>query len=95
MEFFEKITGQSEKLRKEMDRASRKYNERRELWRKCVEKREHYEERRQNLLQWLVGAESRISTIPSNEASEMGKAVTDFAGMAKEIMTRYNFLTNL
>ena len=88
MEFFEKITSQSEKLRKEMDRAGRKYTERRELWRKCVEKRDGFEERRQDLLLWLDGAESRISTIPSNEATEMGKAVTDFAGLAKEIMTR-------
>ena len=80
--------GQCEKLRKEMDRANRKYTERRELWRKCVEKRENYDERRHNLLQWLDGSETRISTIPSNEAADMGKAITDFAGLAKEIMTR-------
>lgn len=88
MEFFEKITGQCERLRKEMDRANRKYSERRDLWRKCVEKREKYDERRQYLLQWLAGTECRISTIPSNEAADMGKAITDFAGLAKEIMTR-------
>jgi D-mannonate dehydratase len=88
MEYFEKLTGQSEKLRKEMERANRTFTERKDLWRKCSEKRETFDERRQRLLEWLAEAESRISTIPSNEASETGKAITDFAILAKEIATR-------
>ena len=71
-----------------MDRANRKYTERRDLWRKCSEKRENFDERRHRLLEWLTEAESRISTIPSNEASDTGKSITEFAFLAKEIATR-------
>ena len=63
MEYFEKITGQSEKFRKEMERANQKYIERKEQWRKCVEKRELFDQRRKSLIVWLAEAESRVATI--------------------------------
>ena len=88
MEYFEKITGQSEKLGKEMERANVKYTERRETWRKCVEKREKFDLKRKILLEWLAAAETRVSTITSNEASDTGKGITDFAILAKEIASR-------
>ena len=88
MEYFEKITGQSEKFRKEMERANQKYIERKEQWRKCVEKRELFDQRRKSLIVWLAEAESRVATITSKEASDTGKGITDFAILAKEIASR-------
>ena len=79
---------QIEKFRKELERANQKYTERRELWRRCVEKRHLFDERRKALLEWLAGAEARVSSVTKTEASDTGKAIADFTILAKEIVSR-------
>lgn len=88
MEYFEKITGQSERFRRELDHASSKFTDRKDMWRSCVQKRDDFVRRRTSLLVWLAAAEGRMSSLKSNEASEIGKGITDLALLAKEIASR-------